>query len=253
MTARIAYGEGPQQFGDLTLPAGDGPFPVIVFLHGGFWRNAYGLELSEPQAGDAVAHGYAAWNVEYRRVGDDGGGYPGTLLDVAAAVDHLRLLAERHPLDLQRIAAVGHSAGGHLALWTGQRVRLRADAAGASPRVVPSVVVGQAPVADLAGNLDLGNGAVVDFMGATPEAAPDAYDIADPVRCLPIAVPQLIVHGADDTVVPVDRSDAYASLAGGDRLEVQVFAAADHFDVIDPAHESWAAALSVIGGSSSLR
>jgi acetyl esterase/lipase len=244
VSERVAYGAGLLQFGDLDVPSGDGPFPVVVFIHGGFWRNSYGLDLAEPQANDAFGRDYATWNVEYRRVGDDGGGYPGTLADIAAAIDHLSVLAGDHPLDLDRVAVVGHSAGGHLALWVGQRERLPVGAPGAGPRVVPSLVVGQAPVADLAGNLDLGGGAVVGFMGVTPDDDPTAYEVADPARLLPIVVPQLIVQGGDDRIVPPDRAEAYAALVEGERLEVTVFPGADHFDVIDANHESWAAVMS---------
>jgi len=241
---RRSYGSDPLQFGDLAVPAGDGLFPVVVFIHGGFWRNSFELDLAEPQAADAVDNGYATWNIEYRRVGDEGGGYPGTLADVAAAIDHLVVLAENHPLDLERVAVVGHSAGGHLALWVGQRERLPDGAPGEKPSVVPRLVVGQAPVADLSGNLDLGRGAVSGFMGATPDNDPVAYDIADPARLLPVRVPQLIVQGAADSIVPPDRADAYAARADTDQLDVMLFADAGHFDVIDPAHESWAAVLS---------
>lgn len=243
MSERFAYGDDEHQFGDLDVPAGEGPFPVVVFIHGGFWRNAFGLDLAEPQAADALARGYATWNIEYRRVGDPGGGYPGTLLDVAAAIDHLASFGVDGRLDLERVAVVGHSAGGHLALWAGQRSRLPAGAPGADPVVVPKLVVGQAPVADLAGNLDLGGGAVVAFMGTTPERDPSAYDVADPARLLPVAVAQLIVQGADDSIVPVDRAEAYTALTGAADVELQVFAGSDHFDVIDPAHESWTAVI----------
>ena len=243
VTRRAAYGTEALQFGDLAVPAGEGPFPVVVFLHGGFWRNAYGLDLAEPQAADAGARGYATWNVEYRRVGDNGGGYPGTLLDIAAAIDHLAVLADEHPLDLEQVVIVGHSAGGHLSLWTGQRAQLPAGAPGADPAVTPTLVVGQAPVADLANNLDLGGGAVVGFMGTTPDADPSAYDIADPARLLPVAVPQLIVQGSDDAIVPPERAEAYVALADSDLVELLVFDDADHFDVIDPDHPSWLAVL----------
>jgi acetyl esterase/lipase len=239
MTERIAYGEGSLQFGDLTVPPGEGPFPVVVFIHGGFWRNAFGLDLAEPQAASASAKGFATWNVEYRRVGDAGGGYPGTLADVAAAIDGLGSLADDHPLDLGRVAVVGHSAGGHLALWVGQREQLDAGAVGADPAVVPMLVVGQAPVADLAGNVDLGGGAVEAFMGVTPVDDPAAYDIADPARLLPVVVPQLLVQGGDDRIVPPDRAEAYVALADSSDVELQTVAGADHFDVIDPDHESW--------------
>ena len=150
----VRYGDAPQQFVELRTPDGDGPFPVIVFIHGGFWRNRYDLSLAHEQAADARKHGYATWNIEYRRVGDAGGGYPGTLDDVAAAIDAMTRVDA--PLDLERVYVVGHSAGGHLALWVGQRD----DAV-----VTPRLVVGQAPVADLANSLDLGRGAVEAFHG----------------------------------------------------------------------------------------
>ena len=241
-SATISYGDAPQQFGVLMVPPGDGSHPVVVLIHGGFWRNSFDLGLADPQAVDAVAAGYAVWNVEYRRVGDDGGGYPGTLLDIAAAVDHVARLADEHALDVDRVAVVGHSAGGHLALWVGQRSLLPPVAPGAEPVVVPQLVVGQAPVADLGNALDLGGGAVAAFMGGDPAGLPDEYAVADPARLLPIDVPQLIVHGADDGIVPVDRTLAYQALADDpDNLEVLVFAGADHFAVIDPTHESWTA------------
>ncbi len=239
MTERIAYGEDALQFADLTVPSGAGPFPVVVFIHGGFWRNAFGLDLAEPQAASAVAAGYATWNIEYRRVGDSGGGYPGTLDDVAAAIDRLVSLADDHPLDLGRVAVVGHSAGGHLALWAGQREQLGVGAPGADPAVVPVLVVGQAPVADLGGNIDLGGGAVVAFMGGSPKDVPQAYDDADPARLLPVVVPQLLVQGGNDLIVPPARVEAYVASADSELVELVVVAGADHFDVIDPGHESW--------------
>jgi acetyl esterase/lipase len=243
-TQRISYGDDALQFGDLTVPAGTGPHPVVVFIHGGFWLNQFDLTLSEPQAADAVANGYATWNVEYRRVGDAGGGYPGTLDDIAAAVDQLAELADEYDLDLDRVTVVGHSAGGQLAFWVGQRSRIAAGEPGADPLVIPALVVGQAPVADLTTNLDLGGGAVERFMGASPVDEPGWYAVADPARLLPIAVPQLLIQGADDRIVPADRGAAYAALVDDpERLEVLVFDGADHFDVIDATHESWAAVL----------
>lgn len=233
----VRYGDAPQQFAELKLPDessyGDGLYPVIVFIHGGFWRNAFDLSLAQPQAADARSNGYATWNIEYRRVGDPGGGYPGTLDDVGAAIDALARVDA--PVDLDRVAVVGHSAGGHLALWVGQRD---------DPTVTPKLVVGQAPVADLGNSLELGRGAVIDFMGGTPDELPDAYDAADPARRLPIRVPQLIVQGDADDIVPPAYVEPYAETSGADFL---VFDGADHFDVIDPAHPSWAATLVAIG------
>ena len=136
---RITYGEAPEQFGDLYLPDSESGAPVVVLVHGGFWRAQYGLDLMVPLAEDLVDRGYAVWNIEYRRVGQPGGGYPGTLDDVAAAINELPALAESHSLDLDRVAFVGHSAGGHSALWAG----------GAGLDVVPHVAIGQGPVVGL--------------------------------------------------------------------------------------------------------
>ncbi|MEO0493024.1 MAG: alpha/beta fold hydrolase [Actinomycetota bacterium] len=234
----VAYGDAPQQSGQLRLPtgAGDGPFPVMGFIHGGFWRNAFNAGLSEPQAADARSKGYATWNIEYRRVGDEGGGYPGTLDDIAAAIDALARIDA--PLDLDRVFVVGHSAGGHLALWVGQRD---------DPGVVPRLVVGQAPVADLGGSLNLGRGAVEAFMGGLPDAIPEAYDIADPARRLPVKVPQLLVHGLRDDIVPFAAVALYVD-AAGDGLDTLVFDDENHFDVIDPAARSWEATLTYLDG-----
>lgn len=230
----VRYGDAPQQFGELRLPDGPGPFPVVVFLHGGFWRNTYDLTLALPQADDARRRGYATWNVEYRRVGDPGGGYPGTLDDVGTAIDALARIDA--PLDLDRVVVVGHSAGGHLALWAGQRD---------DPVVVPRLVVGQAPVADLEAGRELSGGAVVDFMGGGPDQRPAEYDLADPARRLPIRVPQLIVIGTDDDVVPLSVVQPYEAVAGPG-LDLRVFSGVDHYDVIDPDSPTWEAVMSEV-------
>ena len=229
----VRYGESREQFIELRVPEGEGPFPVMVFIHGGFWRNLYDASLAHPQAADAREHGYATWNIEYRRLGDEGGGYPGTLDDVATAIDALARVDA--PLDLERVYVVGHSAGGHLAFWVGQRD---------DPIVTPQLVVGQAPVADLANSLDLGQGnPVLEFMGGGPDELPEAYDAADPARRLPIKVPQLIIQGGKDDIVPLTHVQPYADVSGA---ELQLFPDADHFDVIDPNSPTWDAVLAYI-------
>ena len=123
---KFSYGEDPLQFGELYLPAGDGPFPVVVLIHGGCWLAEFDQAHLRSLAVAARDSGFAVWNVEYRRVGNPGGGWPGTFLDVAAGTDYLRELARQHPLDLEQVVPVGHSAGGHLALWLAMRSQLTA-------------------------------------------------------------------------------------------------------------------------------
>jgi acetyl esterase/lipase len=236
-----AYGPGPDRFLELTLPdAGSGPVPVAVVLHGGFWRAAFGVELARPLAAELAAAGFAAVAVEYRRVGA-GGGWPATLQDVAAAVDALPGVPEAVRLDLTDVTAIGHSAGGHLAAWLAGRTRLPDGAPGAHPAVRVTAAVLQAGVLDLrhAAAQELGNGAVTEFLGGSPDQHPERYAVADPVRLLPTGVPVLCVHGSADVVVPVQQSRRYAAAAAavGDSVEVRVLPG-DHMTVIDPASEA---------------
>ncbi len=236
------YGPGPHRFLELTLPAGSGPAPVAVVLHGGFWRAAYGIELARPLAADLAAAGYAAVAVEYRRVGADGG-WPATLEDVAAALDCLPDLADAGRLDLTDVTVIGHSAGGHLAAWAAGRSRLPKAAPGAQPRVRVTAAVLQAGVLDLGAAADrrLGNGAVQDFLGAAPEQAPERYAVADPAGLLPTGAALLCVHGAADDDVPVEQSERYATAAAaaGDDVELTVLPG-DHMVLIDPSSAAWA-------------
>ena len=239
----VAYGAHPEAVGNLHLPAREGgPWPVVVLVHGGFWRARWDRTTLTPLACDLAARGYAAWNVEYRRVGQEGGGWPGTLADAAAAVDHLAALEE---VDAGRAVAVGHSAGGHLALWLAGRPRLPAGAPGAAPAVRLRAAVSLAGVADLerAQRAGLGDGAVADLLGGGPDDVPGRYAVASPAALLPLGAPHVLVHGALDEVVPPEQSRRYAEAAraAGDDVELVELPESDHFDVIDPDGDAWAA------------
>ncbi|MCW2791125.1 MAG: alpha/beta hydrolase [Nocardioides sp.] len=229
----VSYGDDPSQFGELTLPS-DTPRGVVVVIHGGFWKAEYDLSLGRPLAASLAEEGWAAWNLEYRRVGN-GGGAPATLDDVAAGMDRLAGL----DLDLSTVVTLGHSAGGHLAAWAASRGRFDQWAGG----VDVTAVVSQAGVLDLRSAYDerLGAGALAAFLGHAPGPA-DAP--ADPQQQLPLDVPVWCVHGEDDVIVPITQSEAYvdAATAAGARAEL-VRVAGDHFVVIDPDSDAWATTL----------
>ena len=243
------YGDHPAQFAELSLPSGASVVPVVVIVHGGFWRDAYGADLGRPLARDLVNRGWAALNVEYRRVGANaqagGGGWPTTCLDVAAAVDALAVQGQRLAggrLDLSRVVALGHSAGGHLAGWLASRAHQETGAPGADPQVTLSGAVIQAGVVDLVGGYeaDLGGGAVAGFMGGAPDDLAEAYGQASPVARVPLHVPTVCVHGRSDDVVPIGQSETFVAAAreAGDSSELFAFDG-DHSDVIDTGHQGW--------------
>lgn len=247
---RLSYGPHPSQHGQLTLPEGSGPWPVAVVVHGGFWRTRYGAEFGVDLAEDLVRHGVAAWNVEYRRVGDEpasgGGGWPHSCLDVADAVDLLATGGQEAAggqLDLSRVVAVGHSAGGQLAGWLAGRASLASGTPGASPLVPLSGVVCQAGVLDLelALRQDLGRGAVRDFLGSSADD-PRARALASPAARVPFGLPSVCVHGSADDVVPLSQSESFVAAArrAGDDSRLVTLPDVDHFALIDVATSAWA-------------
>ncbi|HST49506.1 alpha/beta hydrolase family protein [Jatrophihabitans sp.] len=243
---RHSYGDDESQYGELYLPAGDRRPGTVVVIHGGFWKARYGAEWGAPLAADLAVRGWAAWNLEYRRVGN-GGGWPATLTDVAAGIDALADLQASAGLDTGRVVALGHSAGGHLAAWAAGRPVLPADAVGAAPRVRLTGVIAQAGVLDLArGAADqLGSGAVPALLGGMPADRPERYRLASPREQLP--VPVRCLHARDDDVVPFSQSADYvaaARAAGADAGLVEV--PGGHFGVIDPAAPAWQAALDLL-------
>ena len=244
---RHAYGRIRSHFGELFRPEGEGPFPVAVIIHGGFWRARYGRKLMWPLCRDLAARGWAAWNLEYRRLGRlSGGGFPRTLEDVAAGIDHLADLPPE-PLDLSRVVAIGHSAGGHLATWAAARSRLPEGAPGASPRVPVTAAVAQAGVVDLAlaWQMRLSRGVVARLLDGTPEQRPERYAVASPAERLPLGVPVLLTHGGRDDIVPPAMSERFAEAAraAGDACTLHLEPAEDHFGHLDPGNPLWTAVL----------
>jgi dipeptidyl aminopeptidase/acylaminoacyl peptidase len=223
------YGDHPSQVGELLLTDGPEPHPVVALVHGGCWRSRYDLHLMDRLAADLAERGWAAWNVEYRRVGfRAGGGWPETGDDVSAAIDHLADVVA--PLDLARVAAVGHSAGGHLVLWAAGRH----DA-----RVPLTAVVGQAAVSDLEAASAQGvcGGMVDRLLGGRPGQVPDRYRAASPAARLPVQVPTLLVHGDRDDTVPVGMSRDFAAAAACELVEL---AGEGHYEHLEPRSRAWA-------------
>ena len=212
----IAYGAAPQQFAELHVPEGPGPRPVVVVVHGGCWQAPWGLDHIRSFCSALTAEGLATWSLEYRRLGDPGGGWPGTFEDVARGADHLREVARSRPLDVDRVVAVGHSAGGHLALWLAARHRLPSDSALGSE--APLRLRG---VVSLAGVPDLRQGsesqvcgdAIPRLLGDPPAAFEERLKVGSPAELLPLGRPQRLVCGALDRIVPPELSDDYATAA----------------------------------------
>ncbi|GAA3522104.1 alpha/beta hydrolase [Aeromicrobium panaciterrae] len=226
----ITYGDDPSQLAELTRARGQASKGVVVVIHGGFWRSTYDLSLGRPLAADLAAHGWDAYNLEYRRVGN-GGGWPATFEDVSAGID---ALAAIDGLNTSTVITLGHSAGGHLAVL----------AAGRTDAAVPvTAAISQAGVLDLRAAIDdnLGSGAVNAFLAGAPIGP------ADPTSQTPLDVPVRCVHGEDDDTVPVSQSVSYvdrAKRAGADAEIVRV--EGDHFVVIDPSSQAWVRTLEIL-------
>jgi acetyl esterase/lipase len=249
---RIAYGPDPLQFGELSVPPGAGPHPIVVNVHGGVWLAEYDLAHTRAQAQALVRAGYAVWNIEYRRVGDGGGGWPGTFLDVAHAADFVRELgARRRALDLGRTVAMGHSAGGHLALWLAARPRVPRSSAIHSADPLPfRGVVALAPASGLTTLQSRGAyDRVVDrLMGGSPDLYPERYAAAMPSRLLPLGVPQKLIVGRHDSdwgEFSAEYREA-ARAAGDQQVDLRTLDDAGHFEVINPASTAWPAVLSAV-------
>jgi acetyl esterase/lipase len=245
---RLAYGSDALQFGDLWLPREPGLHPVIILIHGGCWRaDLPGLELMAYMAADLRERGYAVWNLEYRRIGHPGGGYPGTFRDIAAGVDHLRALAPEYGLDLDRVVVSGHSAGGHLALWAAARDRLPP---GSGLRVDDPLpvrgVVSLAGIADLKAYRETGPDAcggpstIDGLVGEPTTAGRDVYADTSPPALAPLGPRQIVISGELDPIVPPRFGATYAAIAARRGRAVHIeFPGAGHFELIDPTSAAW--------------
>ena len=243
---RLAYGGDPLQFGELRLPDGDGPYPVVIVIHGGCWLAEYDLGYISGLAEALTEAGVATWSIEYRRVGDDGGGWPGTFQDVADAADHLQEIATEFNLDLDRVAAVGHSAGGHLALWLAGRKWLdREDPLRREAPLALNGVVALAGITDLAAYAapDGCGAAVEPLLGGTRSEVEDRFKRASPIEMVPLGIIQTLVIGELDPIVPETQATSFveAALQMGDSVEVVEIARAGHFELVDPTNESFRA------------
>lgn len=240
---RYGYGEDASQWAELYLPHGPAAAGVAVVIHGGYWRSAYAADLGAPLAADLARHGVAAWNLEYRRMGN-GGGWPATFEDIAHGIDALAVAAEEHGLALGSVVALGHSAGGQLAVWAAGRSTFPPGAVGAMPAVEVTGVVSQSGLLNLAQaqQLGLSSNAVAKLLG-------ENVALADPMSAIPLPVPVVAVHAMNDADVPASQSESYlaaAVAAGADARLVRV--PGDHMDLIDVGSESYATCRELVLG-----
>lgn len=237
----VPYGDHDAQIGDLRLLTTPPRAPVVVLVHGGFWRHEWGRDLMDGLAPDLSRRGYGTWNIEYRRVGPTGGGWPRTGHDVVRAVTRLAALAADR-VDLDRVVLLGHSAGAQLALRAAEQLRTH--------HRPPALVVSLSGVFDLEAAVreGVGWGSVEAFVGGGPDEVPEAYRAAAPIAHLPLGVPQLLVHGTGDAHVPPAQSEVFqrASAAAGDAVELITADGADHFALIDPSTSAWATTVAAI-------
>ena len=245
---RILYGTEASHYGELRLPAGAGPHPLVILVHGGCFKAEYATAQYFGAMADALkADGIATWNIEYRRLGEPGSGWPGTYLDVGRAVDHVRTIASEYRLDLNRVAVVGHSAGGHLAMWAASRHRLPATSElyAANPLPIRGAMDLAGPVgmtANIAGYEAICDGPVITSMvGGTPDSVPDHYRHASPITRLPLGISQVLVAGSYEDNVPIPFLEAYVKAAtdAGDPVRLLLIPGAGHFEIASPLAFTW--------------
>ena len=250
---RLHYGGGDSQFGDLWLPrnAVEKTHPVVAFFHGGWWQSEYDLAYAGHLCNAIRDDGFAVWSIEYRRVGDTGGGWPYTFQDAAAGFDYLVELEREFPLDLKRVVAMGHSAGGHLAFWIAGRHHIQDSSPirNPLPRVSLHGLIGLAAVVDLRLTVDLAGyftfahdkREVYSLMGGSPRDFPERYQAGNPGDLLPLGAKQILIQGTEDQQIPPKLPSRWAENARrqGDVVEVVTIPLADHFDIVDPESKAF--------------
>ena len=252
---RIAYGSHPLQFGELRLPqtaSKKSPAPIIVLIHGGCWLSAYDYQYFNKISAWFSEHGFATWNIEYRRIGDEGGAWPNTFLDVAQATDFVKTLNKTQPIDPKNVFVGGHSAGGHLALWAAARGKLSktSDIYTDNPISVRGVI-GMAAIADLAdyrvGPENSCHGSVDKLLKGTPKSHPERFANASPAELLPLRVPQIFIQGELDPIVSPASVEAYITAAdnAGDQVRLVAIPEAGHFEASVP-HDRTLPALHIV-------
>lgn len=253
--ATVSYGPDEMQKVDVWVPAGKGPFPTVLMVHGGCWTTSIAdRSLMNWIADDLRKDGIAVWNIDYRGVDRPGGGYPETFLDAAMAADALRANAAKFHLDTKRIVAVGHSAGGHLALWLAGRPKLPMGSVlrTADPiRISHAISLGGLPDLEAtAASPDNGCGTevVAKLVGSPTPARPDVYADTSVPRLLPIGVPQDLVNGRDDRVIPIRFGSGYEAQAikAGDKAALHLLPDTGHVELVAPETASWAKARQLI-------
>jgi acetyl esterase/lipase len=250
---RLPYGNLDHQFGDLRIPAlaAGKRAPLVVFLHGGWWKAEYDLTYGGHLCNALKRDGIATWSIEYRRMGDAGGGWPGTFQDVAAGFDYVASLAQMYPIDRSKIVVMGHSAGGHLAFWLAARQHVPESSPVHLPRPQVPIhgAIGLAGAVDLRLTIDLAGyfqfahdkQEVYDLMGGSPKQAPERYAAGNPGDLLPLNVPQTLIQGTEDSQIPPEMPKRWADLARrhGDPVTATMVPGAGHFEVVDPESSAW--------------
>lgn len=244
---RFWYGDNILQFGDWRKPKGEGPFPLAIMIHGGYWRNRVSLDYYG-RASEALRNaGIATWNIEYRRIGDEGGGYPGTFLDVASAIDFVSspefVRLTGNVVDLKNIIVVGHSAGGHLGLWAASRDQIPQDDQLWTPDPLKiKAVVSLAGVHNLeqASEMRYSDGVTDEFMNGNAKDFPERYRYASPINLIPIKSHVTLIHGNKDENVPIEESTEYLEASGfSENIKFIEIDGADHFHIVDPESLYW--------------